>query len=260
MKREMSVAGSFYPNNSGEIIGYFENFTKVYEQTNNKTINSKVVIVPHAGYVYSGYSANIAYKSLQKANLKNIVVIGPSHHYLFDGISLYDFDSYDTPFGEIQNAKNLSKKLHENFELESLEQAHAEHSTETQFPFIKYYLKDVNIVELVYSRINYSSISKIIDFVLNEEDCGIIISTDLSHFYSLDKANRLDSICIDAIKKLDINLLNTGCEACGKTGLEAVIQSAKNNNLTPHILDYKTSADASNDEYRVVGYVSACFT
>ena len=261
MRREMSVVGTFYPGRGVELERYFEHFSQVYDEDFKlPDIKSKAIIVPHAGYIYSGYTANIAYRILQKSGVKNLVVIGPSHKVAFDGVSLCNFESYDTPFGEIQNAKNLAKKLYENFELESLEQAHAEHSTEVQFPFIKYYLKDVNIVELVYSRVDHSSISKIIDFVLNEEDCGIIISTDLSHFHSLDKANRLDGICIDAIKKLDINLLNTGCEACGKTGLEAVIQSAKNNNLTPHILDYKTSADASSDEYRVVGYVSACFT
>ncbi|MCF6340591.1 MAG: AmmeMemoRadiSam system protein B [Sulfurimonas sp.] len=259
MKRKMSVAGSFYPNNSSEIIRYFEYFSKLYKKINAKTINSKVVIVPHAGYIYSGYSANIAYKILQKSHLKNIIVIGPSHQHLFDGISLCNFDSYDTPFGEILSAKDLAKKLYDRFELKSLEQAHAEHSTETQFPFIKYYLKNVNMLELVYSRVDSYNVSKIIDFILKQEDCGIIISTDLSHFYNLDKANKLDSICISAIKKLDINLLNTECEACGKIGLEAVIKSAKNNNLTSHILDYKTSADASSDESRVVGYVSACF-
>ena len=87
----------------------------------------------------------------------------------------------------------------------------------------------------------------------------MIISTDLSHFYNLEDANKLDNICLRAIESLDIDMLHSGCEACGKIGVEAMIMSAKNIGLKSFILDYRTSADASDDKNRVVGYVSACF-
>lgn len=260
MKREMSVNGTFYPGRGIELERYFEHFSKIYDEDFDlSNIKSRVVIVPHAGYVYSGYTANIAYRILQNSKVKNFVVIGASHRVAFEGVSLCDFESYDTPFGEIQGSKFLYEKLVNNFSFISLNEVHAEHSTEVQFPFIKHYIENVSIVELVYGNADAKKISKIIDFILAQDNCGVIISTDLSHFHNLKDANKIDNICLSAIDNLDIDLLYDGCEACGKTGIEAMILSAKKLNLNSTILDYRTSADASDDKSRVVGYVSACF-
>lgn len=260
MKRSMSVAGSFYPARSVELERYFEHFNTSYkEDFTLPDVRSRVVIVPHAGYVYSGYTANIAYRILQKSGVKKFVVIGPSHRVAFEGVSLCDFSSYETPFGDIGADKSTAQKLKDKFLLSCFVDAHQEHSTEVQFPFIKYYMPDAQIVELVYSRADSRDISSIIDFVLAQDDCGVIISTDLSHFYNLVDANNLDNICLEAVDKLDANKLHSGCEACGVIGVEAIIISAKKLSLTSHILDYRTSADASEDESRVVGYMSAYF-
>lgn len=261
MRREMSVAGSFYPDNTNELKRYFEHFNKLYnEKQTLPNLKSKAIIVPHAGYIYSGYTANIAYRVLQKSDVKKFVVIGPSHKVAFNGISLCDFSSYATPFGDIENDDNLSQKLKDKFSLSCLQEAHIEHSTEVQFPFIKHYIPDAKIVELVYSKIDAEYISEIIDFVLVQEDCGVIISTDLSHFYNLEDANKLDLICLDAVQNQDIQKLDSGCEACGITGVKAMLQSANKLKLSSQILDYRTSADASNDTSRVVGYMSALFS
>ncbi|MFT7861060.1 MAG: AmmeMemoRadiSam system protein B [Sulfurimonas sp.] len=261
MKRTMSVAGSFYPDNKEEIEDYYQYFNKVYDK--HFTLGdekSRMVIVPHAGYVYSGFTANAAYRILQNSDLKRFVVIGPSHRIPFTGISLCDYEEYETPFGTLKGDQKIVKELEENFALECLAAAHREHSTEVQFPFIKYYIPDASVVELVYSDIRPDTISAIIDYLLKQEDIGIIISTDLSHFYSLEKANSLDHICIDAIKTLDIEKLYLGCEACGKIGVEAAMNSASKRMLKADIIDYRTSADVSNDTDSVVGYVSAYFT
>lgn len=260
MNRIMSVAGSFYPARSVELERYFEQFGAMYDEDNTlPKIRSRVVIVPHAGYIYSGYTANIAYRVLQNSGVKKFVIIGPSHRVAFDGISLCDFDSYETPFGDIKADRSMVQKLKESFHLDCISSAHAEHSTEVQFPFIKYYIEDAEIVELVYSRMKASELSKIIEFILEQEDFGVIISTDLSHFYTLEDANTLDNICLSAIEQLDIKMLHNGCEACGNIGIEAVLLSAKKLGMKSHIFDYRTSADASGDVSRVVGYVSACF-
>lgn len=260
MKREMSVDGSFYPGRAVEIERYFEHFNTVYDEVFTlPNVKSRAVIVPHAGYIYSGYSANVAYRVLQNSKIKKFVVIGPSHKIGFQGVSIYDFDSYETPFGEIESSDFLLKNLKKEFNLSSTLEAHAEHSTEVQFPFIKYYIEDAEIVELVYSYTDFEDISKIIDFVLKQKDCGVIVSTDLSHFHNLSNAIRLDSICLDAIEKVDAERLHGGCEACGMIGVKAMLVSAKKLGLSAKILDYRTSADASGDSDRVVGYVSACF-
>jgi len=260
MTREMSVAGAFYPASPAELEQYFEHFSKIYdEHLTLPNVQSKAVIVPHAGYVYSGYTANIAFRILQKSHIKNYIVIGPSHKVGFEGVSLCPAKSYATPFGDIQSSDKLVEELRDKFNLGAILNPHAEHSTEVQFPFIKHYLKNVNIVELVYGQVEPEFISLIIDFVLEKEDCGVIISTDLSHFYALQDANKLDNICLSAINNLDINSLHRGCEACGMIGVEAMLLSARRLDLKSTILDYRTSADASNDTTRVVGYVSACF-
>lgn len=260
MKREMSVAGAFYPDTKAELERYFAHFNKIFAEKNAPVnAESRAVIVPHAGYVYSGYTANIAYKVLANTKIKNLVVIGPSHRVAFEGVSLCDAKSYDTPLEEILSAQNLAKNLKDKFNLKTLLHPHAEHSTEVQFPFIKHYLNGVNIVELVYGRTTSQEVSKIIDFVLEDEENGVVISTDLSHFYTLNEANTIDNVCLNAIAKLDINLLQSGCEACGEIGVGAMLLSAKKLALQAHILDYRTSADASGDMSRVVGYVSAYF-
>jgi hypothetical protein len=257
----MSVAGSFYPATMEELERYFEHFNKVYDENNIlPDVKSRAVIVPHAGYVYSGYTANIAYKILQESVVKNLIVIGPSHRVAFEGISICDSTSYETPFGNIQSSTELAKELSEEFNLHTILNPHAEHSTEVQFPFIKHHLKDVNIVELVYGRVQPEFVSKIIDFILLQDNCGVIISSDLSHFYTLKDANIIDNICLNAIDNLDVNQLHKGCEACGIIGIEAMLMSAEKLGLDSTVLDYRTSADASNDINRVVGYVSACFS
>ena len=256
----MSVAGMFYPERANEIEQYFERFNKILKvRATPPNMKSRAVIVPHAGYVYSGYTANVAYRVLQNAHVKTFVVVGPSHRVAFEGVSLCDAQSYATPFGDIQSSGELVEELRERFILSPILRPHAEHSTEVQFPFIKHYLKDAKIVELVYGRVEPEFISQIIDFILQKEDCGVIISTDLSHFYKLEEANEIDSVCLSAIKNLNINQLHQGCEACGITGVEAMLISARNLDLGCSILDYRTSAEASDDASSVVGYASACF-
>ena len=260
MKREMSVAGSFYPAQGSEIEKYFHHFTKVYdEHFELPKFKTRAIIVPHAGYIYSGFTANVAYRILAQSEIKNFVVIGPSHKVRFYGATLCDFESYKTPFTELPSSKQLALEIKQKFNLQCVEEAHSEHSTEVQFPFIKYYIPDANIIEIVYGGINPSEISKIIDFILEKEDTGVIISTDLSHFYTLQTANRLDAICVDAIADLDIQTLHSSCEACGKIGVEAMLLSAKKKGLHVELLDYRTSADTSQDNSSVVGYLSACF-
>ncbi len=260
MRREMSVVGLFYPARDVELERYFEHFNKIYDTHETlPDVQSRAVIVPHAGYIYSGYTANIAYRILQNSRIKNFVVIGPSHKVGFEGISLCTAQTYATPFGNIQSSAALVAELKDDFNLTTILSPHAEHSTEVQFPFIKYYLPDAKIVELVYGNIPPEFLSQIIDFILEKKDCGVIISTDLSHFYTLEQANKLDNICLNGIYNLEIRLLNQGCEACGMTGVKAMILSAKKLRLTSGILDYRTSADTSHNTKNVVGYVSAFF-
>lgn len=262
--RTMSVAGSFYPANANEIITMIENFNTILlsnpdEVAHFDALYGDAVIVPHAGWVYSGFTANIAFRVLAKTKPKTVIVIGPSHRVGFEGVSIADTQSYQTPLGNLAINAHLVKELKERFAIPYFDQAHHEHSTEVQMPFIKYYLPDAEVIELVYAYAQPELIEPIISYALSRSDTAIAISTDLSHYYPLHEAQQLDSICLEAIRDEDTDTLNKGCEACGMVGVKAMLNAAKKKGLTSTILDYRTSADASGDSSRVVGYMSALF-
>lgn len=263
-QRTMSVAGSFYPASENEINSMISHFNSVLESHPDilrrfDALSGSAVIVPHAGWVYSGFTANVAFRVLANTSPATVVVIGPSHRVGFDGVSIADTESYQTPLGNLAIDQTLVKELQERFSLPYFPDAHHEHSTEVQMPFIKHYLPHTKVVELVYAYAESSLIEPIISYLLAQPDTAVVISTDLSHYYSLNKANRLDAICLEAIRDEDTHELHQGCEACGMIGVEAMLGAAKKKGLESIILDYRTSADASGDTSRVVGYASALF-
>lgn len=259
--RKTSVAGSFYPAASNEIDRYLDHFNSLLNNANFNTKSNftpKAIISPHAGYVYSGFTANAAFRVIQNLNPKRVVVIGPSHRVFIEGASVALYDEYETPYGNIEIDSDLNDELLSKFDFLSFkESAHGEHSTETQMPFIKHYFPNSKVVEIVYGKIEYWDITDVIEEVLNDPDNFVIISTDLSHFYTQAKAEALDNICLSGIDHLDLKRFDEGCEACGITGIKAVVKYAKEHNLQSKIIDYRTSFDASGDDSRVVGYVSA---
>lgn len=262
--RTMSVAGSFYPATATEINEMIAHFNSVIEthpeiEKEFSQLKGNAIIVPHAGWIYSGFTANVAYRILSNINPKTIVVIGPSHRVGFDGISISDLSNYQTPLGGLKIDTQMVNELMERFDLPYYPEAHHEHSTEVQMPFIKHYLPDVQIIELVYAYTEPSMIEPIIEYCLSQDETAVVISTDLSHYYNLSQAQKLDSICLEAIQEENTDKLHQGCEACGIIGVEAMLNVAKNKHLQNMILDYRTSADASLDTSRVVGYASVLF-
>ena len=262
--RETAVAGQFYPSNPKEIKKAFDHYNQILEKHFSKDdtiweLYPRAVIVPHAGYMYSGFTANIALKILTDQDIDRIVIIGPSHRVYFKGTSIADCDNYHTPLGDLPIDRKLACELKDEFGLDYYPDAHHEHSTEVQFPFIKAYKPDVMVEEIVYSDENPERLAPVIKKVLQDPKTAVVISTDLSHYYDIEKANRLDSICLDAVKGLDRAKLHHGCEACGKIGVEAMMIVAKELGLEAVLLDYRTSADASGDKSQVVGYMSAAF-
>jgi len=262
--RKMANIG-FYPEDCNEInkfIAYFnEILDKNIDEENKKRlfkVPPKALIAPHAGWVYSGFTANFVYRMTQNFNEKRVIIIGPDHKIGFKGASICLEDKYQTPCKELDIDIKYSSLLKEKFNLEYLQNAHNEHSTEVQVPFIAHYIKNPKIVEIVYSDYSSDELSTIIDFLLEDENNLIVISTDLSHYYDKQTAMALDYNCIQAVYDLDITELQN-CEACGKIGVEAIIKSADKSNLSSLVVDYRTSADATNDETQVVGYMSAIF-
>lgn len=257
--RTMSVAGSFYPNDPHEIQRFIAHFDAIGSEDLQSSAKIKAVIVPHAGWIYSGYTANLAFKMLNSQKPIRYILIGPSHRVGYEGISISDMDSYETPLGMMDIDREMIMDLQHRFGLECYMAAHHEHSTEVQMPFIHYYSPDAKVVELVYAYATPKLLVPIIKHLLTLPDTVVVISTDLSHFHTLEQANALDALCLEAIKSEDKRLLERGCEACGIIGVDAMLEVARDIGLKSRILDYRTSADASGDTTRVVGYMSAVF-
>ena len=168
--RKSVVSGSFYPDKKEELLKYINQFNSF--KTNNETFeNIKAIIVPHAGYIYSGFTANLAYKLASNKKIKRVIVIGPSHRVYLKGASVALYDEYETPLGNLKIDKEFSQNLIDKYDfLDFNVECEFEHSTETQAPFIKHYFENVQLVEIVYGEINYEDLSKVIDEVLVDSD------------------------------------------------------------------------------------------
>lgn len=262
--RKAAVAKQFYPASchalSDSINKFNHSFQKIDIPDAISNIVPRAIIVPHAGYIYSGFTANMAYRFLQKAKAKRIIVIGPSHHHYFKGISGSYYENYETPCGDLSIDSAYLFALAKEFNISFEPKAHAkEHSTEVQMPFIQHYFKDIKVIELIYSDIDVKSLANILFALLNNADNLVVISSDLSHFHTLEIAKQHDYSCLKAVESLDIEKFREGCEACGLIGIQALILAANKLHLSSKLLDYRTSADASGDNSSVVGYMSAMF-
>ena len=259
-----AVVKEWYGGSCEAIEGYINHFNNIIDENVDEakaaeifSLKPKALIVPHAGWVYSGFTANFAYRIAANTSPDRVVVIGPSHRFPFRGISVTLEDSYETPCGILPIDVGFSQELIEKFGVANLEEVHQEHSTEVQMPFIYHYFGAIPVVELIYGNYEPFKLKNIIEYAITNNSL-IVISSDLSHYYDLKTANALDYNCLEAVNNLDLNDLEK-CEACGKIGIAAMILAAKELNLTPFIVDYRTSADVSGDKSQVVGYMSAVF-
>ncbi|WP_415407627.1 AmmeMemoRadiSam system protein B [Sulfurovum sp. CS9] len=262
--RKAAVRGQFYPKECLKVRAFFEKFNQKFDEVSiSKEVQDIIpyaVIVPHAGYIYSGFTANFAYRFLKQTKGKRIIVIGPSHHHYFKGISGSYYEKYETPCGELEIDSPYLFALAKQFDIGFEPKAHEkEHSTEVQMPFIKHYLPKSQIIELIYSDTTAKNIAPLITALLQNKDNVVVISSDLSHFHSLEEAKSFDENCLRGVAKLDLDELANGCKACGLIGIQAMILAAKQLKLSSKLLDYRTSADASGDSSSVVGYMSAIF-
>ena len=261
-RRPTPNAGLFYPKSCTETEQWFSMFNQKAKQREQKelTLTPRALIVPHAGYVYSGYSANLAYTLAQKSSAKRVIIIGPSHRLYFEGLSAAQYEAFLTPCGLLRNDEQYLNKLGKKFSLSFVEKAHTkEHSTEVQLPFINHYIPEKKVIEIIYGKSAKRQLQALMVELLKDSDNLLVVSSDLSHYHSRKEAHKKDFICLDAVENRDSTLLKSGCEACGYDGIEALIEATKIVGLKSQLLDYRTSADVTGDNKSVVGYMSAVF-
>ncbi len=235
--REPEVAGQFYPADKKELSKTIDNlFMNAPEYKGEGELYA--LIVPHAGYEYSGPVAAGAYKQLQNRSYDSVIVIGPSHREAFDGISIGDYDSFRTPLGKIPADHGLIKKLL-NYDRKFIfnKAAHEkEHSGEVQFPFLQRSLKKFKLVEIIIGRASADDLNllaRALRDITSGKKVLFIASTDMSHYYPYDKAVIMDQLALAAIKKNDIQMLSDllsfgKSELCGLGPVLTVIILANN--------------------------------
>jgi len=263
--RVASNKGAFYPDSCTEveemIVAFNEILSEASQEPKMLSRRPRAIIAPHAGYLYSGFTANIAHRVLGNREPKRVIVIGPSHYVYFKGISGSMLERYETPCGYLSIDRAYLETLSVEHPILFVPEAHQkEHSTETQMPFVKHYLPNAKVIELIYGAdTDYRIVASLIDKVLRDPGNVVVISSDLSHFYTQEEAQKLDKICLSGVVQKDIEILDHGCEACGIIGIKAMIEVARKQEMHVKLSDYRTSADTTGDRSRVVGYMSAAF-
>jgi AmmeMemoRadiSam system protein B/AmmeMemoRadiSam system protein A len=269
--RRPAVAGAFYPNDP-KILS--EMVDQLLAEANETTINGPLygLIAPHAGYVYSGHVAAMSYILLKNRNLKQVIVISPSHVMAFRGAAIYDGDAYATPLGSIPVDKIFCKKLAAEHHLlnlssdghETQRAGRMEHALEIQLPFLQQVLDDFLLVPIILGDQNYETCRALgiaLSKLMNTQNSIIIASSDLSHFHPYSEASILDRKVLNAIHEWDYfnmsrNFNNRIWEACGGGPIvAAMIASEMLGANEAKIMKYANSGDVSiGDKKSVVGY------
>lgn len=238
------MENQWYPTSKKELNNLLDSLLK--QKVNIKPKNIHGLIVPHAGYEYSGKIAGKAFALIKNKKFTKAVVIGPSHYQAFYGIA--SLDTITTPLGNEEIIKNSIPKLNT-----------FEHSITNQIPFLQK-IGINKILPVVVGEISDDNAKVLSEQILKEIDNKTILitSTDLSHFLPYDEALKKDKNTIKIIESLDTNRLD-GLDACGQNPLKLLIPLCKSKNYTPKLIEYKNSGDITGDKSSVVGYASFYF-
>ena len=240
MIRKPSVDGEFYPDNRDILTRQVKELLK---NAKKHQIPGKIhaLIVPHAGYLYSGIVAAAGYRLLKDE--KKVIILGPCHRFYFNGFFASEYDYWETPLGKIKVMKN---------NLPTLEDAHKfEHSIEVQLPFLQTVLEDFEILPISINTSGHKSlVGGIVDMI--DDETVVIASSDLSHYHLLEDAIKIDSLANKSIPNLDIEKAKQ-IESCGKEAILVVMELAKRFGWKGKLLDYRTSGEITGED-KVVGY------
>lgn len=264
--RHAQVAGYFYPSDPQKLQ---KEISLLLDSSKTQKNFEKIfgIIVPHAGYIYSGKTACYAYNLLNGNSYKTVVVISPSHSEYFPGISIYDGDAYETPLGMIEVDKEKTEKLCEESRIifKGVQGHGREHALEVQLPLLQCVLKDFKIVPIVIGDQGKMFVDELAAHLITiyDEQTLIVASSDLSHFHDSETADLLDSIVEKRINDFDFDSLqrdfeNNNCEACGGGPIIAMMKAAALLNIRhSEVLKRTDSGDVTGDKNEVVGYLSA---
>ena len=257
--RPSAVAGTFYPF-PRQALEKEVNLLLEQARSASMGVTPKAIIVPHAGYIYSGQTAAVAYASLSalKNKITRVVLLGPVHRVPVRGLALPDSDAFETPMGKIEVDQTAIEAISGMPQVVVSSAAHVlEHSLEVQLPFLQSVLGEFKLVPLAVGDATAAEVAAVLDKLWGGEETLIVISSDLSHFLPYHVAQSVDQETVQSI--LDLHGPISHEQACGGTPINGFLLSAERHHLRPQLLDYRNSGDTAGDKSRVVGYASFAF-
>jgi AmmeMemoRadiSam system protein B len=225
-----------------------------------RSATPKAIIVPHAGYVYSGPIAASAYARLAagRGKIRRVVLLGPTHRVPVHGLALPSVRAFATPLGEIVVDRAAADRALTLPQVATSDAAHAlEHSLEVQLPFLQAVLGTFTLVPFAVGDATATEVAEVIELLWDGDETLIVVSSDLSHYHRYADARRIDRATCDAILALSAALDHD--EACGATPINGLLLAARRRGLRPELIDLRNSGDTAGDKSRVVGYAAFAF-
>jgi AmmeMemoRadiSam system protein B/AmmeMemoRadiSam system protein A len=252
--RPAAVAGAFYPGTAQALGAQLGQFLLAPEDAGPAP---KALIVPHAGYVYSGAVAGRAYRMLEGARdaIARVVLLGPVHRVPVRGLALPGADAFATPLGTIPVDAAAARTLAGLSQVVTSPAAHAqEHSLEVQLPFLQQVLGSFTLLPLAVGDASVAEVAEVIERLWGGPETLFVLSTDLSHYHSYQEAKRIDGATLARIAAFATDIHHE--EACGATPLNGLLRVARAKGLSIRQVAACNSGDTAGDRGRVVGYAS----
>lgn len=251
--RQAAVAGMFYPANPTQLHDEIHQMLSVIPDRNSAP---KAMIVPHAGYIYSGPVAASAFAQLisLKTTIKRVILLGPCHRVPLDGLATTSADYFETPLGSIAVDRDSIDTIMRLPQVKEFDLTHQqEHSLEVQLPFLQETLDAFTLVPLVVGESSPNDICEVLELLWGGEETLIVVSSDLSHYHNYETAQAMDQQTCNAIENFDIKAIHYE-QACGRNPVLGLLQSALHHHMKVSTLDLRNSGDTAGNRDQVVGY------
>jgi len=253
--RPPAVAGAFYPANADEIVAMIDPWL-AEDLPVPRQDPPRVLIVPHAGYIYSGAVAARAFSLWKNApQIETVVVIGPAHRVPFYGIATVSVDALATPLGVVPVDTRLRDALVAQFDFVGyLDEAHGpEHSLEVELPFVQRVVPQAKVLPLLNGQVSTEEEAAVWAWLWQQKGVYFVISSDLSHYHPYEEARQIDAETARLIEQGRWDALN-GERACGFKGIQGLLKLAERHPLQIARLALVNSGDTAGPRDRVVGY------
>jgi AmmeMemoRadiSam system protein B/AmmeMemoRadiSam system protein A len=253
--RPAAVAGMFYPADPRTLAAEVDDLLGGVEQPAPRLAYPKALIVPHAGYVYSGGVAAHAYDELAAArgSVRRVVLLGPTHRVAVRGLAVPGVEAFATPLGPVRIDRAALQAVRDLPQVVASDAAHArEHSLEVQLPFLQKMLGDFALAPFAVGAASVQEVAAVIERLWGGPETLIVISTDLSHYHPYETARAIDGSTVERIAAFSTDLDHE--EACGATPLNGFLSVARRKNLSLRKLAACNSGDTAGGKDQVVGY------